>query len=560
MLRKKPFWGVNLALVLMLGLVACNNGSTTSATPATGSQAQPGKPPAGVKQEVVFNNSSEPSSLDPGLMTDNVSGNVAFQIFEGLTVYDPKTLDAKPGVATKWDISADVKTFTFTLRSDAKFSNGDPITADDFVYSWLRVIDPTVNAGKPSPYAEKVTAYVQGAADFNAGKTKDASTVGIKAKDKTTLVVTLKDPTPYFLSVTSFYTLMPVSKTAVEKFGNNWTKPENFVGNGAFKISEWKDHDHITLVKNANYWDAKSVFLDKITLLPVDDDSTALAQFEKGENEWVRTIPASALANWKGKPEYHNDPQLTTQYIAFNVAKKPLDDPRVRKALSQAIDRQAIVDKITKGGQQPAYTMVPPAFDGYNSGATKVGPAGLKTDVAAAKKLLADAGFADGKGFPKLTVIYNVNATHKAVYEFIQQQWKENLGIDVSVESQEFPVVIQNRQNKTYDISRDGWGGDYPDPNTFLGDLFTTGAGNNDPGYKNPAFDSLIKQASSTVDKAARNKLLGQAEKLIVEDDMPVAPLYYSVNLNLVKTWIKGMDFNLLDFHYLKYVYTEGKK
>jgi oligopeptide transport system substrate-binding protein len=557
MLRKKRFWGLNVLTAAMFLLVACqSSGGTTGSTGQPTAAPAGGGPPAGVKQEFTLGNLGEPESLDPALMTDNISSNIAYQVYEGLTTFDPSSLEAREGVASKWDISGDGKTVTFTLRGDAKFSNGDPVTADDFAYSWLRVLNPSVNAGKPSPYADKLTSYLVNAADYNSGKLTDATQVGVKAKDKNTLVVSLVNPTAYFLQVAAFHTLMPVHKATVEKFGKDWTKPENFVGNGAFKLSEWKDHDHITVVKNPNYWDAKKVYFDKVTFLPVEDNDTSLAQYEKSEIEWMRTIPPKAIDSWKGKPDYHNDSALILQYLRFNITHKPLDDVRVRKALSLAIDRQAIVDKIVKAGNPPARTAVPPGLTAY----APVAPKGLTEDAAQAKKLLADAGFPDGKGFPKLTVIYNTNATHKLVYEFIQQQWKEKLGIDVNVENQEQQVKLKNIRDMNYDMARDGWIGDYPDPNTFLGDLWTTGNGNNNTGFSNKQFDDLIKQAAANQDKAARFKQLAQAEKIVVEDELPIAPIYFGNNLNLVKPWIKGMGFNVLDIHYLKGVYTEGKK
>jgi oligopeptide transport system substrate-binding protein len=560
-----------VALILCLGLTACNFFSESSSPPPTRTAVAPAAPTApaatagptsaaaDARQELVFNNGGEPETLDPALLTDAVSANLTYQLLEGLTVYDTKTLEPRPGAAAKWDISSDNKTYTFTLREDAKWSTGEAVTADDFVFAWTRALNPTLNAGRPSPYAFRLFP-IKNAEAFNSGKITDAGQVGVKAKDKKTLEVTLDNPIPYFLQITAFHTLMPVSKAAVEKFGKDWTKPENYVGNGAFKLAEWKERDHVTLVKNPNYWDAKSVRLEKITALPIEDADGALGLYQRDQIDWARGLPTGTIEQWRSKPDLHSDPALILQYLKFNTTRKPLNDPRVRKALSMALDRKAIIDKVLKGGQLPGATVTPPAFLSYNTGPDSPAPKGLPEDLAQARKLLADAGFADGKNFPKLTVIYNTSAVHKAVYEAIQQQWKERLGVEVNLESQDFQVTLKNQRDLNYDLARAGYVGDVPDPNTFLGDLFTSTSEFNNTGWSNKKYDDLIKQANATLDPKSRYKAFADAEKLLVEDELPIAPIYFSVNLNLVKTWIKGMDYNLLDLHYLKTVYSEGKK
>jgi oligopeptide transport system substrate-binding protein len=557
---------LNLAVASLFVLSACQTSGTTTVPapaatgPAAGSAPRPNQPPAGVKQEIVFNNLSEPASLDPALFTDNVSGNLAQQLYEGLTFYDPKTLEPRPGVAEKWEVSADGKIYTFTLRENAKWSNGEQVTADDYVYSWTRTLSPIIKeSGKAAPYVEKLK-YLKNGLAYNKGDIKDASQIGVRAKDKRTLEVTLENPTPYFLSLTSFYTLYPVHKATVEKFGADWTKPGNLVGNGAFKLSEWAVKDKIVLLKNEHYWDAKNVWLEKVTALPTEDSDTATAQFEKGEIDWSRTIPARAIDQWKGKPETQIWPGLTLQYVSLNFKRPPVNDARVRKALYLAIDRKSLVEKVLKDGSIPAYTAVPPTFDGYNTGTGALAPKGLGEDVTQAKRLLSEAGFPDGRGFPRITVYYNTNPTHKVVYEFLQQEWKDKLGIDITIENMEFPVLIEKRQRHDFEMARNGWGADYVDPNTFLGDLFVTGVGNNVEDYSNPKFDDLIKQAGSTQDKATRYKALAEAEKILIEQDTAIVPLYFSAHRNLTKTWIKGMSYNGLEWHYLKFVYTEGKK
>lgn len=497
---------------------------------------------------LIFNNGAEPETLDPALMTGNIEFTIAQQIFEGLTNYGKEDVTAmEPGVASSWDLSNDQLTYTFHLRDDAKWSNGDPVTASDFVYSWERVLKPET----ASEYAYQLF-YIKGAEDYNAGKTTDFTQVGVKAVDDRTLEVTLNNPTPYFLQLTAFQTLFPVQKATVDKFADKWTLPENIVTNGAFLLKTWSPNDKIIMEKNPSYWDVANVKLNKAVAYPVDDNNTALSMYEAGEVDWIRTIPLEAVDQWKGNPEYYNNAELSTYFYRFNVTKPPFDKVEVRKAFDMAIDKQAIVENVTRMGQQPAKAYVPPGMPGY----TSIDDQGLPYDPAAAKAELAKA-YPDLSQFPATTLLYNTSESHKAIAEAIQAMWKQNLGVNVELLNQEWKVYLKSQSTLDYQVSRSGWIGDYIDPNTFL-DMFVTDGGNNQTGWSNKQYDDLIAKAAQTTDKAERMKLFQQAEKILVLDEMPIAPIYYYTNNNLVKPYVKGMTWNLQDIHLLKNVSVES--
>lgn len=535
--------GLALSIVLIAPLLAsCGGPSGGAGTPAAGTTSE-----LAAEQIFTFNNGAEPETLDPAIMTGDPEFKVIQQLLEGLTTYDPKDLSPKPGMAEKWDVSADGLTYTFHLR-DAKWTNGDKVTADDFVYSWQRALSPSVADGAPSEYAYQLY-YLKGAEDFNSGKITDFSQVGVRAKDPKTLEVTLANPTPFFLYLTSFQTYMPVHKATVEKFGKQWTVAGNMVTNGAFLLKDWKPQQEIDLEKNPDYWDAANVKLTKVKILPLEDNDTALAKYEKGEVDWIRTLPVDKVDKWKDNAETRITPFLTSYFYRFNVTKPPFDKPDVRKAFDMAIDKESIVKNVTKAGQKAAKAFVPPGMPGYKS----VDDQGLPYDPEKAKKLLADAGYPDGKGFPKVTLLYNTSETHKAIAEAIQQMWKKNLGVEVELLNQEWKVYLKSEATLDYSIARAGWVGDYPDPKTFL-DMFVTDGGNNQTGWSNKQYDDLIAKTQTAKTADERMKLFQDAEKLLVVDEMPIAPIYYYVNVNVVKPYVQGMDFNILDSHYLKYV------
>lgn len=502
----------------------------------------------GQSKEMVFrmNNGTEIQTLDPAIMTGVPEFRVAMQVFEGLTVYHPETLAPMPGVAQSWTVSKDGLVYTFKLRTNAKWSDGTPIDAETFKYSWLRALAPETAA----EYAYQFY-YIKGAEAYNTGKGK-VEDVAIKVVDKYTLQVTLENPTPFFISLISFQTYMPVPKHVIAKVGNDkWFLKENIVCNGPFKLVEWFPNDHITLVKNDRYWDIGKVKLSKIIIYANEDNNTSLAQFAAGELEYQEGIPTELMDTWKTKPETHIVPYLGTYYYVVNVTNsqtnKALLDPRVRKALYLTINRKYLVDNILKAGQIPAYSFVPPNMPGYK------GFEGPKENIEEAKKLLADAGYPGGKGLGTITLLYNTSAAHKRIAEAIQQMWKQALGIDVVLENQEWKVYLDREHNYDYQICRAGWIGDYVDPKTFL-DMWVTGGGNNYAGYTNKAYDDLINKTNLEQDPKKRMALFYEAEKMLMTD-FPIIPIYFYVNIYTLQTYVQGFYGNILGLHPLKEVY-----
>jgi oligopeptide transport system substrate-binding protein len=493
------------------------------------------------KADFIMSNGSEPT-IDPSLLNDVPSTNVGLGLFEGLMQYDPTTNKGAPAMAESYTISPDGLTVTFKLRK-AQWSDGHPVTAGDFVYGLERICDPKTAAD----YAYMPGMVIKGADDFTNGKITDFSQVGIKAIDDQTLQFTLTGPAPYFVDMTCHNAFWPLPKWCIEKYGNEWTKPGNIVTNGPYTLKEWKPQEYVFLVKNAKYWDARNVKLRGIKILASDNDSTNYNMYKSGEVDWMHGIALSKIDEIKLRPDYQQSAQVATYYYEFNVTKKPVSDVRVRQALAMAIDKQTLVDKVTKGGQIATDGMVPP-MAGYSP------KTGLTFNADQAKKLLAEAGFPNGKGFPTLTIVYNTNEGHKAIAEYIQQQWKTNLNINVVLKNMEFKTLIDLRSKQhDFTVARAGWVGDYLDPNTML-DLFVTGGGNNDGLYSNAQFDKLIEGARMAKG-ADRMAMLEQAENILLTDQA-IVPIYHYTNQNLIDTakW-GGWNATPLDFHPFKYIF-----
>jgi len=493
------------------------------------------------KADFIFSNGSEPT-IDPSLINDVPSTNVDLGLFEGLTQYDPTTNKAIPALAESWTTSPDGLTVTFKLRK-ATWSDGKPVTTADFVYSLKRILDPATGA----EYALFPGMVIKGAADYNAGKNTDFASVGIKAVDAQTLEYTLVSPTPFFVDMTTNSAFWPIPQWAVEKSGTEWTKPANIVTNGPYILKEWKAQEYVFMVKNNKYWDAKNVKLKGIKVLSSNNDSTNYNMYKSGEVDWMHGIALSKIDEIKLRPDYQASPQWGTYYYEFNVQRKPVDNPLVRKALAAAVDRQTLVEKVTKGGQIPTNGYVPP-----NAGYTP--QLGQGFNVEQAKKFLADAGYPNGKGFPTLTIVYNTNEGHKAIAEYVQQQWKTNLNVNVVLKNMEFKTLIDLRSKQhDFTVARAGWIGDYLDPNTFL-DMWITGNGNNDAQYANPAYDKLIADAK-LASGADRLAMLQKAEAMFM-GDQAVMPIYHYANQDLIDTtkW-GGWSNTPLGYHPWKYIY-----
>ncbi len=496
------------------------------------------------QQTFRINNMVEPESLDPALVTGVPEHRIISNLFEGLTTTDPRDLSPRPGMAESWSISKDGLVYTFRLR-EAKWTDGRPVTASDFVYAWERVLNPKTGA----KYAQQLY-YLRNGEEYNKGRMADVKQVGVRALDARTLQITLRCPTAYFLDLTSFYTLYPVPRWAVEGHGRDWVKPGKIVSNGPFRLASWVPQKELILEKNPQHWDAAAVQLARVLFLPTDDVNTAYKQFLAGDSDWVPQVPTAQIDGARGKPEFYVSPYLGTYYFRFNVGKPPVNEFRVRKALSMAVDREALTRYVTKAGELPASTFVPAGLRGYANAK------GVAFDAAGAKRLLAEAGYPDGKGFPRLELLYNTNELHRVVAQAVQQMWKQNLGVQVELANVEWKVYLARQSQLDYQIARAGWIGDYVDPNTFL-DMWVAGGGNNQTGWSNPRYDDMISRAACRlVNAGERMRLLRDAEQLLL-DDAPVLPLYTYVNKGMLSRKVKGWHPNILDQHPLKYVSVE---
>ncbi len=539
---KRFFSIVLVAILAVTSLAGCGGKTAGTEAPKEGNKV------------VKYNIGSDPKTLDPALNAEVQAGTVLENIYEGLMRLDEND-KAVPGVAEKVDISEDGLTYTFHLR-DAKWSDESPVTAQDFEYAWKRALDQKTAA----EYAYQLY-YLQNGEKYNSGEAT-AEEVGVKAIDEKTLEVKLVGPTPYFLELTAFPTYFPVKKDIVEKDPEAWaTRPENCVFNGPFKATAWERNNVIKTVKNENYHDAQSVKLDGVDYTMITEETTSLSAFESGEIDGSDNVPAAQIPRLQAEknPGFTIHPQLGTYYYSFNVTKEPMNNPKVRRALSLAIDRKAIVEVVTKGGEMPAGAFVPPGVkeaDGKEF-REKGKDYGIKetAQIEEAKKLLAEAGYPDGKGFPKVTVIYNTLERHKAIAEAIQEMWKKNLGVEVELQNQEWKVFQEARVQGDFVIARDGWLGDYSHPMTFL-DLFISSSGNNHSHWKNPEFDQLITDAKVSTDVNKSFELMHQAEDLMMANDI-IMPIYYYTNPELMREDVKDVRVSPLGFVFFDSAYVE---
>ncbi|MGH4138906.1 peptide ABC transporter substrate-binding protein [Clostridium sp.] len=508
-----------------------------------------------VPQVITFNLGAEPKTIDPALSTAVDSGTVIGNAFEGLMALDNNDAPI-PGMADKYEMSKDGLIYTFHIRAGAVWSDGKPVVAGDFEYAWKRVLNPAT----ASEYSYQMFYLKNGqgynesglAADKKTAGVKSATIdeVGVKATDDSTLVVTLENPTGYFLSLLAFQTYMPVRKD-VANTDTAWaTKPETYITNGAFKMKEWLPKDVMTFVKNDKYWNASNIKLTTLNYKMLEDATAALSAFKADQMDMITTPPQSEIPGLVKEGLCKITPNLGTYYYVANltpeavklnpVAAKAIQNPKVRKALSLAINRKDIVENVSKGGQTPATSFVPKGIiepDGKDFASKEYYPA--QGDITKAKALLAEAGYPGGKDFPKLTFLYNTGAGHQNIAAAVQDMWKTNLGIDIELKNQEWKVFLTTRNDKQYTLARDGWLADYTDPMTFL-DLLTTSSGNNDPGYSNPVYDAKILAAKKELDPAKRMTMLHEAEDIIMSDDV-VIPIYAYTNTIVTKPTIMGV-------------------
>ena len=499
---------------------------------------------------LLLGNGTEPKNLDPQTVTGVTENHIITALMEGLIAYHP-TDQALPesGLANKWESNTDASEWTFNIREGAKWSNGDPVKASDFLFAYQRILSP----GLAAEYADQLFIMV-GAEDYQKGKITDFTKVGVKALDDLTLKISLVGPTPFFLSMLTHYSWFPVHPATILKFGkiddrvSLWTRPENYVGTGPFKLKEWKVNQLISVERNPNYWDANNVKLNGIEFYPIDDQNTEERAFRAGQLHKTLEVPLDKIPAYRrdNPKTIRIDPYLGTYFYRFNVNIPALKDVRVRQALNLAIDRESVVENITRGGQIPAKGFTPQGMGRYKT------PELINYDPDKARELLAAAGYPGGKGFPKLSILINTSESHKTIAEGIQQMWKEELGIDVGIRNEEWKVYLDSQSNLNYEISRSGWIGDYMDPITFL-TMWTTGNGNNDTGWTNKEYDALIAQAAREGDEAKRFDIMQRAETILLNDP-PFGLIYWYTRVYLKGPNLVNWNPLLLDNHNYKYI------
>lgn len=488
-------------------------------------------------QEVTRHLKDEPASLDPVKSVGLTEAQVMRDLFEGLVNQDDHGKPI-PGVAQRWD-TADNRIWTFTLRSDAHWSNGDPVTAQDFVYSWQRL----VSSGTISPFAWfAALAGINNAQDIIDGKLP-VEQLGVEAVDTHTLKITLNKPVPYFPSLTANFSLFPVHQKTVEKFGNDWIKAGNLVGNGAFVLSDRVVNEKIVLVPNKNYWDHQNTVITKVTFVPINQESHATNRYLAGDLDITESFPKQRYQKLlKDIPnEVFTPDQLGTYYYAFNTQRAPTDDVRVRKALSMAIDRQLIANKVLGTGEKPANYFTPDVTDGFKPEKGLYNSYSQKELDQRAKVLLQQAGF--GPNHPlELTLLYNSSENHQKIAIAIASMWKKKLGAEVKLVNQEWKTYIDSRNTGNFDVIRASWIGDFNEPSTFLS-LLTSQHSGNIPKFNNPIYDEVIASASIETNAQLRNRYYNNAEAIIAKE-APIAPIYQYTNARLIKPWLKGYPIN----------------
>jgi oligopeptide transport system substrate-binding protein len=495
----------------------------------------------------------EIGELDPHLASDLTGYNILTALLEGLVAENPVDLTPVPGVAERWTPSPDGLTYTFHLRADARWSNGDPVTAADFVASYRRVLTPSLGSqGAPFLYV------IQNAEPFHKGALTDFSKVGVTATDAHTLRITLEHPVVHFLSMLNHVAFLPVHVASLEKTGsayergNPWARPGTFIGNGPFVLTEWKSAQRLVVEKSPTYWDASKVRLNAIHFHPIESRDAEERAFRAGQLHLTESLAPSKIdAYRRDNPSVlRTDPYLGTEFYRLNVNRPFLNDRRIRRALALAIDRQLIVDKILRGGQAPARAFTHPGIAGYASAAW------IPTDPEAARKLLAEAGYPGGKGAPAIELLYNTSESHRAVAETVQELWKRELGLEVRLVNQEWKTLQSTRRAGDFQILRSVWNPDYLDPLSFL-NIWTSSSTDNYTGWSSADYDQLLFRAARTSDNAARDKLLQQAEALLL-DAAPFVPLYHYTHVFLIHPSVKGWHPTLLDHHPYKHVYLEN--
>ncbi|MGE7780093.1 peptide ABC transporter substrate-binding protein [Peribacillus sp. NPDC097264] len=544
-MKKSKFSVLSLFLAMILVLAACNGGSKE-----TSKEKEEGTNKSTEPKVLNLNNSSEPGSLHPAKAQGTHDSWILNHTFEGLT---KKTEEGEivPAVAESWETSEDGKTLTFKLKDGLKWSNGDPITANDFEYAWKYALNPDTAAD----YAYQLY-YLKGGEAYNAKKGKEED-VGVKATDDLTLEVTLEEPTPYFLDLTSFYAFFPINKKVQEENPEWAQEGETHVSNGPFKLTEWKHKESIKIEKNENYYDKDQVKLDAVNFALIEDENTAWQMYENGELDLAYPLPVDKqgqLVN-SGDKEFQNGPELAVYYYNLNTKVKPFNNIKVRKALSMAIDRKMITDNVTQGGQQPAYGIVPPGIPDATGDFQENTGNLFEENVDEAKKLLKEGLAEEGmKKMPDFSILFNTLDAHKKIAEAVQEMWRKNLGVEVKLENAEFQVKLDREKAGDFQISRAGWVGDYVDPMTFM--LWETDGAYNDADWSNKEYDKYLKESKTALKPEDRMPILHKAEKVLI-DEMPIIPIYFYTKPYMVKSNVTGIYAPINE--YPNFIYADKK-
>ena len=509
---------------------------------------------SGAQAETVFrrSNDAEPASMDPQLAQGMPEMHILRDMFVGLVDEDAGA-HLIPGVAERWDISDDGKTWTFHLRDNA-WSDGTPVTAGDFVYAWRRAVDPAV--GSKYSFFLYPVKNAKTIAEGNAA----VDTLGVSAADDKTLVVELNEPTPYFPGLLINAVTYPVPQHIIEKQGKDWTRPENLIGNGAFKMREWKPQSRIVLEKSANYYGAQDVQLDKVIYYVSEDKNAELQRYRAGELDWTADVPNDQI-KWLREnlgAELHIHNYLGTFYFGYNLTKPPFkDNPKLREALSLVIDRERIVKNITASGEQPAYGFVTPGISGYTPYQPEYASWDRQKRLEKAKALYAEAGYSKENPL-RVELLYNTNDNNKKVAIAVAALWKDALGVETSLINKEWKAYLNDRREYNTQVFRGSWMGDYDDANTFL-DLFISGGGSNTIGLNDAAYDKLIADAARETDGTKRAAILQQAEKRLI-DHHDLVPVFFFVSKHLVKPYVKGYEENVMNHWPSKYIRIEKEQ
>jgi len=515
------------------------------------------------RADLIILNGPEIETLDPQVLTGQADGRVSGALFEGLSRFDAVTGRGVPGWAERWDVSPNGRSYTFHLRTNATFSTGEPITADDFVWSWRHAADPLTAADYSGFFF-----YVKGGRELVTGASTNFASLGIRARDRHTVEVDLTNPTPFFIDLCAMRIMAVVPRWTIEKYGDQWVRADPLPCSGAFQLMSWRPNDRIRVRKNPRYWDAATVQLERVDFLSGDSPTTSLNLLLTGEVDVLierNLIPLELNDVLLKRPDFHTFSYLGTYFIRFNVTRKPFDDVRVRKAISLVLDKRRIVERITRLGERPASALTPPGTGGYNpppglgdnaSSATNATDyaAARAVNIVEAKRLLAQAGYPDGTGFPSFTYMFNAGGgggsrTHEQIGVEFQSMLREHLVLQMELRPVEWKTYLSEMSLLNYDIIRGSWIGDYQDPTTFL-DCFLGDSGNNRTGWRNPTYDGLLDQAAATPDPKKRFELLRQAETLLTLDEVPIIPVYNYTGLYAFDPQrVGGIHTNLTDEH-----------